>query len=422
MRIAQPLVLIFAIFASAAIAQSFSPEKVTFSGSDLSQTELLAFTGLHPGDAVTREQMQAVSDKLTASGLFAGVRFSFDGGELTFLLQPSTTLLPVRYGNFPWWDERALNAAVAAKVPLFHGSLDPSGAMRDQVSAALRSLLAAKGIQAVITTGAAADANSDQAAVLYRIDSPPVVVGPVHIEGYSGVWTQPLDAIEKSVEGQPFDGSSCDKLAALTRAAYGRLGYLGMTMTTPVAGQPRLIGGKVLVPIRFSITAEGGQYRVAGLHLNGDSFMTEAQFLARAPLHQGDVANQELLQQAEDAVLPPYRAHGYLHAKINVDSKLDATNRTVNTTIAVDSGAVYYMGKLRIVNLTDQQEAEILPYWPLHEGDVYNPEPIARFLDDYRKSRAPLLQTIHNLQVSLKASEDEETHSVDLVLTFPPQA
>ncbi len=416
-----PGLLLLALVARGTGAQTYSPAKITFEGSSLSQAELLAFTGLHPGQTVTREQMQAASDKLTASGLFADVRYSFDGEELKFQLQPSLSLLPVRYANFPWWDEKALNAAVAANVPLFHGSVDPGGALRDQVSAGLTSLLATKGVpRAVITTSALQDANGNQAAVQYQIATPPVVVSPVHIEGYSGVWTQPLEAVEKSVENQPFDGSSCEKLAALTRATYGKLGFLGMTMTTPVAGQPRLIGDMVLVPIRFSITAEGGQYRIAGLQLDGDPFMTEAQFLAQSPLHPGDVANQELLQQTEDAVLPPYRAHGYLHAKINVDSKLDAANRTVNTTIAVDPGAVYHMGKLSILNLTDQQKAEILPYWPLHEGDVYNPELIARFLDNYRKSRAP--QTIYNLQVSLKATEDEETHSVDLVLTFPPQA
>jgi hypothetical protein len=52
---------------------------------------------------------------------------------------------------------------------------------------------------------------------------------------------------------------------------------------------------------------------------------------------------------------------------------------------------------------------------------VYDAGRIPTFLNDYRRSRAPQLESIHNLEFSLKSSEDEETHRVDLVLTFPPQ-
>ena len=78
-----------AIWAGGAWAQTYVPGTIAFSGTDMSQAELLAFTGLHPGEAVTRDQIQAASDKLTGTGLFTDVRFSFDGSQLSFVLNPS---------------------------------------------------------------------------------------------------------------------------------------------------------------------------------------------------------------------------------------------------------------------------------------------------------------------------------------------
>lgn len=414
-------ILGFSVCAAGAFAQTYLPEKITFSGSSLSQADLLAFTGLHPGEAVTRERMQAASDKLTGTGLFADVRYAFDGEQLSFALMPSPAAVPVQYANFPWWDDRTLSAAVAARVPLFEGALNPGGSMRDQVSAALTSLLAAKGVQAAITTSPVGNADGNQVAILYRIDTPAVVVESVRIEGYSGVWTQPLEAMERSLLGQVFDGATRDQVAAAARAVYGSQGFIGMTMTDPVFEQPRVADGKIVVPIKASITSEGGQFRVSGVHLNGDLFMTQEQFQQRAKLHAGDVANQELWKQVEEMIAAPYRTHGYIHAKIDAAPVLDRANHTVDYTITIEPGAVYHMGKLTVVNVSEKQKAEILPYWPLREGEVYDAGRIPTFLNDYRRSRAPQLESIHNLEFSLKSSEDEETHRVDLVLTFPPQ-
>jgi len=129
-------VLFLANFGGGAFAQTYPVGKIAFSGTDLSQGELLAFTGLRAGQ-VTRDQMQAAATQLTDTGLFADARFTLDGETLTFELKASPAVVAVRYDNFPWWDDKTLNAAVVAKVPLFHGAIYPGGPMRDQVKGAL---------------------------------------------------------------------------------------------------------------------------------------------------------------------------------------------------------------------------------------------------------------------------------------------
>ena len=408
----------FAALARAAQAQTWSPSQISFTGTDLSQAELLAFTGLKPGENVTRDQMQAAADKLTASGLFSSGQFTFDGQTLTFALTPSAAVVPVQYDNFPWWDDKTLNAAVAAKVPLFHGSLNPGSVMRDQVSTALESILAAKGVgSAAISTSPVGNASHDQVGILYHIDSPPVVLDSFRVYDYSGVWTRPIEEVEKGAAGQKFQGSIRDKLAEDVRAVYGRLGFIDMKMTPPVWGHPHVAGGKILVPMTASITSEGVQYRIAALHLQGDLFMAEDQFLKRATLHPGDVADQDAWKQIREMVTAPYRTHGYLDAKIDETPTMDRANHTVDYAITVTPGPVYCMGKLTMVNLDQKQKAELMPYWLLHSGDPFNPDLIPKSIADYHKLRAEPLQSIRaGFDAHWAANHD--THMVDVVLTF----
>ena len=134
-------------------AQKFVPKKITFSGTTANQAELLAVSGLKPGDTLRQAEIQAAAQKLIDTGLFTDVRFAFDGVELNYSLKPVTNMEPVSYANFPWWDDGALNAAVAAKVPLFHGSVPPESGMQQQVATALTALLAEKGVEATVTRG-----------------------------------------------------------------------------------------------------------------------------------------------------------------------------------------------------------------------------------------------------------------------------
>lgn len=414
--------LVFGVPGGASVrvwAQSYSPAKIAFTGSTLSQEELLAFTGLKAGEPVARDQMQAAADKLTGTGLFSEAQFSFDGETLTFALKPSEAVVPVQYDNFAWWDDKALNSWVAARVPLFHGALFPGGPMRDQVSAVLVALLSTKGVQgAVITTSAVGDADGNQIAILYHIDSPAVVVEAFHVYDYSGVWTRPIEEVEKAAAGRKFDGSTRDKLADAVRAVYGAQGFIDMKMTAPAWGQPHVANGKILVPVTASITSEGGQYRVSGLHLKGDLFMTEEQFAARAKLHPGDVANQDVWKQITDMVTAPYRTHGYLDAKIDATPTLDRAHHTVDYTIAVEPGPVYRMGKLTVANLNAQQKAEVMPHWQIKPGNVFNADLIPKFVEEYHKSRADELQSIRGWNFDAKWTENQQAHTVDVVLTF----
>ena len=101
-------------FAAAATlcAQAIRFQALLFRGIQLFlRYELLAASGVAAGASLDQAGMQAAAQRLNDSGMFATMRFSFNGRELHYELTPATNLLPARFANFPWWDEKDLSSA-----------------------------------------------------------------------------------------------------------------------------------------------------------------------------------------------------------------------------------------------------------------------------------------------------------------------
>lgn len=404
------------MLAGPAVAQKYVAKKITFSGTTLSQAELLAASGLKPGETLGQQEIQAGAQKLIDTGMFSDVQFSFDGVDLNYALKPADGMQPVSYLNFPWWDDQALTALLEAKVPLFHGEIPPESAMQQQVAAALTGLLAEKGVTATVTgTPRAALGGGKAGGIEYQIVAPPVEVGSVHLSGVSAEWAEPVLAIQKAAEGQDFDPATEATLEAALRAIYHRQGYLEMTVTGYAHGTPVMVDGKVWVPVSARVQ-EGAQYRVRGMHFAGDAVMTADEFSKMAKLHLADIANEDLLRGTLAEISLEYRSKGYLRAKLDATPKLDAATRTVDYTVTVVPGPVFTMGTLGLMNVSDEQRAEVLKAWPLKEGDVYNAVLVGQFLLKYKEQ----LHSLDGWSAAYKAYEHEDTHVVDLVVTFRP--
>ena len=396
-----------------AVAQQYIPKQIAFSGTTAAQSELLTVSDLKPGTTLTQQDMQAAAQKLMDTGAFSDVRFAFDGAQLLYTLKPAE-LQPVSYLNFPWWERDALNAAVAAKVPLFHAAVAPESPMQQAVAEALEALLAGKGVTAKVSAVPVMDlAGGAVKGVQYRIDSPAVQVGTLTFSGANPAWNPTLDAIAKAAAGQNFDGATEETLLKALTAVYHRQGYLKMQMTGFAHGEPQVVGGKVLVPLKASLV-DGPLYHVGSLQLTGDVLMNPEEFAKSAHLHAGDAANEDLLRATMASLATPYRQHGYLRAKIDAEPQFDDAAHTVNYTISVQPGPVFTMGELKLFNVNDEQKAEVLRYWPLHTGDVYDATVALNFLLKNKNN----LPSLRGWSGTWKAFEHEDTHVVNLEVTF----
>lgn len=390
-------------------------KKITFAGVPQSQGELLAFTGLAPLKPLSHDAVQAAAQKLMDTGLFGDINFKYDGTELLYTMTPGTDALPVAYVNFPWWDDASLNAALAAKVTLFHGELPQESSLTQAVVDALERMVAATGVQATVTATPTEDPSGKFTGLQFHIDAPAVQIGAVTLTGASAAWSEPVSAIAKAAAGQNYDGAAEATLFTALRTAYHRQGYLEMAMNGFAHGEPAVVGGKVLVPLSATIV-EGAQYKVASLTLAGKALMSADDFAKAAKLHDGDVANEDLLHGTLASVAAVYKTHGYLQAKIDAAPKFDAEHHTVAYAITVEPGPVYRMGELSLVGLSAEQRAEVLKYWPMQEGDVYD----ASVSTDFLLKNKANLKTLAGWSATWKAYEHDDTDIVDLVVTFGP--
>lgn len=407
------LLLAAAALALPACAQIIA-RKVTFTGVPQSQAELLAYSGLAPGRPLSHADVDAAARKLMDTGLFANVDFKYDGAELLFTMTPSDGALPVRYANFPWWDDATLSAAVEAKVPLFHGSLPADSALQQNVIDTLTALLAQKGVQAAtIAAFPSTDPAGQASGIVFHIDAPAIQVGAVALSGSSAAFADPVAAVSKAAAGHAFDSTTESTLAAALSAVYHRQGYLEFAMNSFSHGAPQISGDKVLVPVSATI-AEGAQYKIAAITLAGASPLSPDDFAKAAKLHPGDIANEDLLQSTIAALSLPYQTRGYLRAKIDAAPRFDAAAHTVSYAVTIQPGPVFRMGELSLINLSNEQRAEFLKYWPLQEGDVYDATIASNSLLRYKAN----LHTLDGWSASWKAFEHDDTGIVDLVVTF----
>ena len=247
----------------------------------------------------------------------------------------------------------------------------------------------------------------------YHIDTPAVQVGSVHLSGVSAQWAEPVLAIQKAAEGQAFDRRRRLTLATALRAIYHRQGYLGEALTGFTHGAPELAQGRILVPVSATVQ-EGPQYRVRGMHFAGDAVVSAEAFDKMAKLHLADIANEDQLRATLAELAAAYESRGYLRAKVDDTPTLDAGRRTVDYAITVQTGPVFHMGTLALVNLNERQTAEVRQCWPLHEGDVYDAVLVPQFLNRYRNQ----LHSLDGWSASFMANEHDDTKVVDLVVTF----
>jgi outer membrane protein assembly factor BamA len=401
---------------SSLFAQSYPVQKITFAGDpSFSSTELVAASGVAPGASIDQAAMQAGAVKLNDSGMFATVHFSFNGQELHYELTPATNLLPARFANFPWWQEKEIAAQLGAKVPLFHGEAAPESGTQQKLIEALTAMLAARDVKAQVEATQSIGAGTGKAdALVFRVTNPAVQIGELTFTGATPEWSDRLAEIQKAAS--TVDYSASESPATLTQAiqhVYRDKGYLEVKVPSVVAQPPVLNAGVVRVPMAIAIEP-GAQYRLGHFSLAGSVLMDQAQFLASATVKPGDVVEEDKLRQTMRMLSSPYVTRGYLRAKISAMPDYHREQGTVDYAITVTPGDVYTMGKLDVKDLDAEKTTLFLKIWKLNAGAPYDASYVAQFL----KKNAKDLHPLDGYSAGYKQYEHEDTHVVDLVVSF----
>jgi outer membrane protein insertion porin family len=410
------LLLVWVAASAGMAAQSYPVASITFSGAPaFSPAELLKASGLTVGASLDQPGMQAAAQRFDATGMFASIRFSFNGKELHFELTPASDLAPVRFANFPWFEARDILTQLTATVPLFHGQAAPDSGTQRKIIEALTAMLADRQITATIAATPDVDvATGKTRALVFRVTVPSVQVGEVTFTGATGDWVARLAEIGQAATGQEY--SSLDTPATLTQAVetvYREKGYLEVRVRDVTHQPPVAETAAVKVPMTVTLV-EGGLYRLGQFTVAGSVLMDQAEFASKALLKPGDPVEGEKLRRSLQTISAPYVTRGYLRAKITATPALNPEKHTVDYAIAVTPGEVYTMGKLEVKDLSPDLQALVLKEWKLNAGAPYD----ASYVQQFLKKNAKDLHPLDGYSAGYKQYEHEDTHVVDLVVSF----
>ena len=119
-----------------------SPKFIPGRSTRFADAQVAAASGLKPGDAVTRDQLQPAADRLAQLGIFSMVNYRFTtSGDKAIILEfqlADAPLVPVTFDNFPWFTDEEISAAIRQQLPFFDGSRSQDGALLDVIAAASR--------------------------------------------------------------------------------------------------------------------------------------------------------------------------------------------------------------------------------------------------------------------------------------------
>lgn len=411
------LLLCLTVVSTQLPAQSIRlPQSITFTGVPAySQADLLKLSGLQPGALSSQAEVQAAAQRINDTGLFSDIRFQSDARGLVFALKPMppSQLIPARFINFVWWTPVELATALKSRVPLYTGLVPLSGNTEDAITAALKSLVAEKGVTANIVATPEVQPGATPTGVSFAIDTPQVVIHSLSFTQASPAMQAKLDAVIKHETGQPFVVSETrSAIADQLTNIYRNAGYLDADLTNLTFPQPAATANAINLDLTGTIS-EGEPYHLSALTWTGSELMSTADFNKYARLKPEDIASQNALKESLAPLAHAYYVKGFQDAKVQATATFDRATHHVAYTVHVVPGEQYRFHGIKVIGLTPEQQKQFDSAWKMHPGDFYDVTYLTGFLKNH-----PELTALRGYSAAYKAYSDTNTHLVDLVLTF----
>jgi outer membrane protein insertion porin family len=399
-------------------AQTFTVPPITFDGTPTySQTDLLKVTGLTPGSTSTQEGLQAAAQHLADTGLFSDISFASNEKGLVFTLKPApdSTLLPASFANFVWWSSDQINSALKTTVPLYTGVVPTSGNLQDSVIAALKTMLATKGVATanIVAIPTSAHAGSTPSSISFEIESPQVRVHSIVLAHVSPLLQVQLDKVVKEHVGKPFaETTTPAAISSQLTEIYRNDGYLDATVADVTHATPKVTPAGIDIDLTANIS-EGAPYHVSQLTWEGSDIMSTDAFNKQAKLKPEDLASQAALKQSLAILAHAYYIKGFQDARIQAPATLDAATHQVAYTINVIPGPQYRIKIIKTIGLSDDQRKQFASAWHMNPGDFYDVTYLTEFLHNNSA-----LQSLAGYSATYDAIADPDTHLVDLTIIF----
>jgi outer membrane protein insertion porin family len=367
----------------AGAADHFNLARILVTGSErYREDDLVRATGLAVNTQVTSDDLQNAASRLGNSGAFASVQFLFKpavgakGVEADFQVKDAEKYLPAVFENIVWFSDQELGDALHQAVPLFEGNIPNSGTMSDDVSAALRKFLAAKGLPSEISYIMSATFGGLPTAYKFKVADANLKISDVMLIGAARMTPEQLAKAVAPLKGTDYLRS--DVAIVLEKnltPIYQQRGYLKFA----IAEIKPKVDEKSQVTVEATLS-EGEQYRLAGLSWSGNTLISSDDLTKHITLKTGNPVDALQLDRDLAQVRKLFGKFG--REAVSIKPLPAFVNDTVSYAFQVTEGDLYRMGKLEIEGVEPEQAHKLEQIWKLAEGQPYDATYVHQFIAD----------------------------------------
>jgi outer membrane protein assembly factor BamA len=421
----RPFLLVFAAIGlfSASLplaAQKFLPKNIVFKGvPEYSDDELMKAAGLKKGVTLTVDEMKNHFQLLMDTGLFQTISYKFDGVDLTYTLVPADPLYPIRVGNLPLKPGNDLDAKLHDRLPLFHGKVPSEGGLLESVRGAFEDMLGAQGIKAsVIAIPFGSPGTKNVTAMEFSIQSPPVRVGNIQVEGVSPAMETKVANVASHAAGAAFDtNSSQANLEHIFESFYQENGYAAVKVSASPTDNLSISPDAISIPFSVAVQ-EGRVYKLGAINLPPGGIVTQADFAKVIAANGDGVASGLALRSIWSLISARYKSKGYLDSVVTPHPQIDESTGIVNYTVDVNAGPVYHMALVKFDNVSDDLRKLLMRNWQLFPGDPFDLSYVSGFVASAQKADPALARTLAMVKTTFDVKADPQTHEVNVLMRF----
>jgi outer membrane protein insertion porin family len=387
--------------------------------------QIVAASGLKPGDVVIAEQIQGAADCLSALGIFSAVKYRFsskgDAISIEFQVQEAPTY-PLSFDNFPWFTDEEIAQAIRQEVGLFTGETPDSGTMLDEISIVVENLLAARKVKGDVTHQLVGQAVRDGMMMQFRVDVPGLRVQSLQFGDSLATDSQPLKDRIFDIKGQPYSRFAIEMFEnEHIRPIYASKGYLRARIGSPQAklttdaNDPTKTAVDVLIPV-----SPGPVYTWNGVSWQGNIAIGTTNLDGAVQVKPGDPVDGMKIEALWQDIEAAYASRGYLDAKLDPQPQFDDAAHRVSYHVAIVEGPQYRMGEMVVTGLSLDAEKRLRQVWLIAPGQVFDNSQFERLAKELARPSVEIFgeMPIHYTQFGHFLRADPDKHTVDVLLDF----
>ena len=391
----------------------------------LTETQIIAITGLVPGSQIGRDDLQTAADKLVQSGLFAKVSYNFQTKLASVLVTyhvEESPRIPVYFDNIPWFADSALGDAIRGKLPFFDGTLPEAGAAVDQAVEAVKELLTSRGVPGSLEHTVIANPSGEGNVEEFHVEGTALQIAKLEFSDPALLNSKAVQQHLSEVIGKPYSRLTIDLfLSEAIRPIYLQQGYLRVKLGPPevqLTGDPNQ---KLPSQIPICVpVAPGDVYRWKEVHWSGNTLVSEFTLNGLLGLKPGDIADGMRIEAGWDRAREEYAHRGYLEAKLDQVPAYNDQTHTVSYSVSIQEGPQYRFGKMILTGISPAAERKLHAAWPITAGELFDKAKFEELLTKLQSHQELVFGElpVHYDNVGHWLQTDAAKGTVDVLLDF----